>query len=84
MTLHVVGQGSDFQPRKFFFFFAVLFCLFVCLFSHMFFYLLAGFSFYSYGCPVAASLGVAIKVFLLIKYPSLGLTKLQFGEKIEV
>lgn len=50
----------------------------------MFFHLLAGFSFYSYDCPVAASLGVAIKVFLAIKYPSLGLTKLQFGEKIEV
>jgi len=50
----------------------------------MFFYLLAGFSFYSYGCPVAASLGVVIKVFLVIKYPSLGLTKLQFGEKFGV
>ena len=73
MTLHVVGRGGG----------GLFLCVSLFVFPYVFLPI-GWFQFYSHGCPVLASLGVAIKVFPVIKYPSLGLTKLQFGEKIEV
>ena len=63
MTLRFVGPGFDSQSRKFFFF--SFFGRFV--FAIFIFNLLAGFNLFLYFCPVTASRGVAINVFLVIE-----------------
>ena len=62
MTLRSVGPGFDSQSRKFFFF-PFLAGLFLP-YSFLIYWLV---SIYSYFCPVTASRGVAINVFLVIE-----------------
>ena len=62
MTLRSVGPGFDSQSRKFFFSFFGRFVFAIFIFN-----LLAGFNLFLYFCPVTASRGVAINVFLVIE-----------------